>query len=124
MMHQVLTPRMEDAQEADVSPEMLGITGDVLKALGHGVKQQSIEPPRIVQGQGREFLGQSKNHMDVGRREDFTLAGFQPGGLGGPVTFGATAVPTRVLRLLLVATAVALREMPAKGGGAAQLDAA
>jgi hypothetical protein len=117
-------PSMEDSHATDLGPQMLGITGDVQETLGDGAKEQAIEQARIVQDERAEVLGQGKNGVRVGRIENFTLSVGEPSGLGGQVTFWATAVPARVIRLLLVATPVALREMPAKGGGATQLDGA
>ncbi len=60
--------------------------------------------------------------MDVWRLEDFILPIFEPSTLGGAVTFWAMPVATRVVRLLLVATLVALDEVAAEGSGATQLD--
>jgi hypothetical protein len=117
-------PSVEDGHATDLSAQMLGITRDVQETLGHGAKEQAIEQARIVQDEWAEVLGQGKNGVLVGRIENFALSVGEPSGLGGQVTFWATAVPARVIRLLLVATVVARREMPAKGGGAAQLDGA
>jgi hypothetical protein len=60
--------------------------------------------------------------MDVGRLEYLPLPGRKPRGLGRTMTFGATAVPAGVRGLLLMATVVALRDMPAQGSRATQRD--
>jgi hypothetical protein len=118
------TPRVQHGQAAHLGPEILGVARDVQQALGHGVKQEGIEHAGILKDEGTELLGQGGNHMDVRCRQDFSLSLGEPSGLGRPMTFGATAVPARVIRRLLVVTPVALREMPTEGRGAAQLDGA
>ncbi len=60
--------------------------------------------------------------MDVGRVEHLPLPGGEPRGLGGTMAFGAAAVPARVVRLDLVSTVVALRDMAPEGGSPAQRD--
>jgi hypothetical protein len=115
-------PSMEDGHPTQLSPEMLGITGDVKEGLRHGAKKQAIEQTRIVQDERAEVLRQGKNRVLVGRIKNFALSVGEPSRLGRQVTFWATAMPARVIRLLLVAAVVALREMPTEGSGTAQLD--
>ena len=67
-------------------------------------------------------MGEGKDHMDVWRLEHLAFPGGKPGGLGGAVTFGAAAVPARVVRLDLVPTVVTLRDMSPEGNGPAQGD--
>ena len=69
----------------------------------------------MLQGQGSQVVWQGKNHMDVGCVEHLALPGGEPRGLGGTMAFGATTVPARVVRLDLVATVIALRDMAAEG---------
>src|SRR5262245_61466718 len=57
--------------------------------------------------------------MDVGRLEHLALTGSKPRGLRGAMTFGAATVPAGVVRLDLVPTVVALRDMAAEGRGPA-----
>jgi hypothetical protein len=103
---------------------MLGVARDVEQALGRGVKQEGIKHAGILEDEGTEFLRQGGNHMDVGCRQDFSLALGEPGGLSRPVTFGATAVPARIIGGLLVLAVVALGEVSTESGGAAQFDGA
>src|SRR5688572_10497765 len=62
--------------------------------------------------------------MCVGRLEDLLLPGSKPRGLRRTMTFGAAAVPAGVIGLLLMATVVALRDMPTQGGRATECDSA
>jgi hypothetical protein len=73
-----------------------------------------------LQRQGSEVVRQSKDHMTVGGIEHLALPGGEPCGLGGAMTFGAAAVPAGVIRLLLMVTVVALRDMATQGGRATE----
>ena len=119
---ELLAPGMEHRQTAKLGPEMLGVAADIQQALGYGMKEEGIEHAGIVKDEGTEFLRQGGNHMDVRCGQDFSLSIGEPGGLSRPVTFWATAVPARVVRRLLVVAAVALGQVSAEGGGAAQLN--
>jgi hypothetical protein len=48
---------MEDRHAANLGAKMLGIAGDIDKALRHGAKEQAIEWARIVQDERAEVLG-------------------------------------------------------------------
>src|SRR4029453_13209072 len=50
MRVQRLAPSMQDAEKADLSASVLGITGNRLERLGHGLKQQVIDYAGILQG--------------------------------------------------------------------------
>jgi hypothetical protein len=117
-------PGMEHRQAAEFGSEVLGVTADVQKALGHGVKQEVIEHARILKDEGMQAVRQGRNHMDVRCRQDFSLSIGEPSGLGRTVTFWATAVPARIIGGLLVLAAIALGQVSAEGRGAAQLDGA
>jgi hypothetical protein len=60
--------------------------------------------------------------MDVGRHEHLALPSREPRGLGGAMALRTAAVPARVVRLGLVPTMVALRDMSAQGGGPTERD--
>jgi hypothetical protein len=119
---ELLAPGMEHRQTAEFGPEMLGVTANVQKALGHGMKEERIEHVGILKDERTEFLRQGGNHMDIRCGQDFSLSIGEPGGLSRTVTFWATAVPARVIRGLLVLAVIALGQMSAEGRRAAQLD--
>ena len=117
-------PGMEYRQTAEFGPKVLGVAANVQKALGHGMKEEGIEHVGILKDEGTEFLRQGGNHMDVRCRQDFSLSIGEPGSLGRPVTFWATAVPARIIGGLLVLATVALGQVSTEGCGAAQFDGA
>ena len=51
MRLQGLSPGVQDAEEADLRPQMLGITRDVQQGLRDGSKEQAVEYTRIGEDQ-------------------------------------------------------------------------
>jgi hypothetical protein len=122
MVVQLLAPGMEHGEAADLRSEMLGVPGDILERLGDGAKEQPIQGAGVLQRQGSEVVREGKEHMTVGGIKHLALPGGEPRGLGGAMTFGAAAVPARVVRLDLMATVIALRDMAAEGSSPAHGD--
>ena len=122
VMVQLLAPGVEHGEAADLCPEMLRVPSDVLEGLGDRAKEQAIEVAGVLQRQGSEVVRQGKEHMTVGGIEHLALPGGEPRGLGGAMTFGAAAVPARVVCLDLMATVIALRDMAAEGRSPAHGD--
>ena len=65
MMMQVLAPGMEYRYEADARAQMFGIGGNLQERFGRGAKEQAIDDPLILEGQGRKRLGQRKDEVKV-----------------------------------------------------------
>ena len=47
---EVLPPGVQDGQEPDLGPEVLGIGGDLLQGRGGGLEQQAVDFTRVLQG--------------------------------------------------------------------------
>ena len=47
-MVEVLAPGVQDGQEADLGPEVLGIGGDLLQGLGGGAEQEAVDLSRVL----------------------------------------------------------------------------
>jgi hypothetical protein len=122
VMMELLAPGVQHGKAPDLGPEMRGLLSDVLEGLRDGAKEQAIELARVLQRQRPEIVRQGKNHMDVGCLKELAFPGGEPRGLRGAVTFGAAAVPARVVCLHLVATMIALGDMSAQGGSPAHSD--
>ena len=122
MLLQLLAPGVEHSEAPKLRAETFGGLGDVLETLRHGAKEQAIELAGVLQRQGPQVMWQGKDHMTVGGIEHLALPGGEPRGLGGAMTFGAAAVPARVVRLDLVATVIALCDMAAEGRSPAHGD--
>ena len=119
MLLKLPTPRVEDRQPPDFSPQMLGITGDVQQRLGHGVKEQAVEWARIREDQWAEVLGQGKDRVFVRRVEDFALSVGEPRGSGHALAFWAAPVATGVISTSLMSAVVTAGLVAAQGGSVA-----
>ena len=65
MVLKVLAPGVEDGQEADLGPEVLGIGGDLPQRFGGGSEQKAVDLPLILKCDRTERRGKRKNHMKV-----------------------------------------------------------
>jgi hypothetical protein len=101
---------------------VLGITGNRLECLGHGLKEQGVDHARILQGEGTEWGGEGKDDMTVGHIQEFPLTGCEPGRLSAPLTLWAVAIPAGVIADLLVATVITPGFVPAEDRRAALRD--
>ena len=73
-----MTPGMEDTEEADFCPEMLGVGSDRSKGLGRGAEQDVVNDYLIVIGDGGDLLGDGEDNVEVFGIEEFRLTVFQP----------------------------------------------
>src|ERR1019366_5187347 len=58
MNFEVLAPRMEYAEESDVSSEVLGIASQFEHRRGAGAEEQIVEQPLVLEDQIGEFVRQ------------------------------------------------------------------
>ena len=56
---------MEHRKETDLGSEMLGVEGNLQKSFGACPKQEVVEELLVLQQQGRELVGQGKDHVEV-----------------------------------------------------------
>jgi hypothetical protein len=124
VMMELLAPRMEHRQAANLGPKMLRVPRDVLECLHHGATQHAIEQAGILEAQGTEEMWQREHDMDVGDVEHLTLPGSKPGRLCSPVALGAVAIATGVIADFLVAALITLGFVAPKGSRAAAGDSA
>ena len=70
MEHQVLSPTMQDGEEADLGAEVFGIGGDGLQGFRRGVEEDVIDHLLVLVGDRRQSLRHRKDDMEVlGSRE-------------------------------------------------------
>ncbi len=63
-----LIPGMEYAEEADLSAEVFGITGDFQKCLGTGAEQKIVDELLVLQGQWCQLTRECEDNMHIARR--------------------------------------------------------
>jgi hypothetical protein len=66
MMLKLLVPGVKDAEETDLSAEMIGILCDFQKRLGTAAEQQAVDNPFILQSQWRQLVRKCKNDVGLG----------------------------------------------------------
>jgi hypothetical protein len=65
MKQQVLTPRMQNTEEADLRAKMSRIRGDLDESLRYGTKQQVVEFGFVLTNERVELVWQAENNMEV-----------------------------------------------------------
>jgi hypothetical protein len=83
------------------------------------VEQEVIEDLLVLQRQRGELVRQREDEVEVTDRQEFLLTGREPPLPRAPLTFGAVAIPARVVRDGLVAAARTLVTMSTQSSGAA-----
>ena len=119
MVVQCLPPGMQHRKEPDVRAHIVRIAGHGQEGLSHGLKEEVVDHPWVVEREWAKGMRESKHHMDVGHVEQLHFAGREPGGLCPPGTLRAMAIATGVIRHLQMPTLVTLRRVPSQGGGPA-----
>ena len=119
---ELLPPRVQDGEETGLGAEVLGVGGDLAQGAGGGPEEDVEEGALVLQGDGGELLGEREDQVEVLAREQLVTALLEPRFAGGPLALGAVAVAARAVAEAAVAAAVALLDLAAEGGGAAELD--
>src|SRR5439155_21373467 len=78
MMVQLLTPGVQHGEAADLGPEMLRVSSDILERLADGTKEQAIEVARVLVRQRPQGLRQCKDHWAVGGLVVLTSSSGEP----------------------------------------------
>ena len=121
-MHQGLSPRVQHGEEADLGAEMPGISRNGAEGLGGRAKEDRVHDRFVLERDGGDRLRDGEEDVEIFAREQFGPALLDPRGAGERLAFRTVAIPTRVVGDALVATRVALIDVPAECGGAARLD--
>jgi hypothetical protein len=122
MVVQRLPPGMQHREKPDVRTQMVRIAGHGQEGLGHRLKEEGIQHPRVLEREWAEEMREGKHHMDVGDVEQLRFAGGEPGGLCPAWTLGAMPMATGVIGDLQMPTLVTLRGVPSEGRGPADRD--
>jgi hypothetical protein len=78
MKFELLTPSMQDNEEANFCTEMLGVAGDLEKRFGTGAKQEIVDDLLVLQSQRGQLARQREDHMHVLRRKKFPVTLLEP----------------------------------------------
>lgn len=98
MQEQVLSPRMEDGEEADAGAEVLGIGGNFERGFRCGFEQQIVQQSGVVSTERIELVRQGEYDMEVRRFQQFLLPRGEPAFACLCLTLGAVPITTGVIR--------------------------
>ena len=119
MEPELLIPGMQHGEEADFRAEVSRIASDFEKCFRTGAEQQIIDDFPVLQSQWSELRRKCEDHMDVARREKFSLTCGDPAFPGRGLTLRAVSIAAGVVgNGGTMPAAGALIEMTAECGGA------
>src|SRR6202048_5281877 len=97
MEPELLIPGMQHGEEADFSAEVFRITSDFEKCFATGAKQQIIDDFLVLQSQWSKLRRKCEDHMDVARREKFSLTCGDPAFSSRGLTLRAVSIAAAVV---------------------------
>ncbi len=124
VMQQVLSPGMQNGEEAKAGSEMFRVAGNGEQGFGGGVEKDVVDRLFVVKGDLGDRLGNRENDVEVGHRQQFGLSASRSVAFGPlrPLALRAVAVPAGVVGVTRFRAVVAFFEMTTKDRGATNLD--
>jgi hypothetical protein len=123
VVQQFLIPGVQHGGEAELPFQaVLRVTRKFVQVFGHAVKQQRIQDLLVGRQQIVEFVWQREDGVEIADGQQFGLPVGQPRGLGLGLALRAMAVAARIIHQSPVPAVVALLDMAAQGGRAADFD--
>ena len=122
MMEQILSPGVENGEEADLSAEVFRIGSDGLESFGRGAEENAINDFLVLNRNGCNLFGHRKDHVKIRTVENFRLPVRNPFCPGQRLTFGTVAVGARVIPDAWMAAPIAFFGVSAEGRSLASFD--
>ncbi len=107
VVEQVLPPGMEHGEEPDLGAQVLGIGGDGAKSLSRRTKEKIVNLAFVLESDGRDGLGQGKDHVEILDRQEFGAPIFEPLCPSQGLALRAMPIPARVVGIAGVTTEIA-----------------
>lgn len=117
-----LPPRMQNTEEADLSPEVSGIGRNFQQRGSAGFEQEAEKDLLVLPNQRNQRMRHAEDEMEIAHREQFPIPGTQPLLACVGLALRAVAVSAGVIRDGLMSAAYALIAMSAECGSAAAFD--
>src|ERR1700693_6540661 len=92
MEPELLIPGVQHGEEAEFRAEVPRVASDFENCFCTGAEQQIVDDFLILQSQWRELRRKREDHMDVARREKFSLTCGDPAFAGRGLTLWAVAI--------------------------------
>ena len=97
MQSQVLSPGMQNAEEADLGSEVLGVGRNFEHSLSAGAEEQIVEQPWIALTERVQLVGQGKDDVEVRYAEQVLFASREPTVARLRLAFGTVSVAAGVV---------------------------
>jgi hypothetical protein len=97
MSKQVLAPGVENAEDADLCAQVLGVSRDFQQSSGAGGEQEMVKLSGIILRQEVKFVGDSADHVKVIRGQEFLFPSGEPALPCLGLALGAVPVATRIV---------------------------
>lgn len=124
VMQQILSPGMQNGDEADLTRQVLGIGRDRAQGLGGGVKQDLVDHGLVLVRDRGDLLGQCEDHVEIVDGNEVGLTVFQPLRAHQGLTLRTVPIAATIERDALMTAGVTLLDVSAERGGATALDRA
>ena len=89
---ELLTPRVQHAEEANFRTEVSRMASDFEKGFGTGAEQEIVEDLLVLQNQWRQAAGECEDHVRVAGREKFSATRSDPAFPCSDLTLRAVAI--------------------------------
>ena len=119
MVFQLLVPGMEDLDDPGRSAEIFPVRRKLQKGLGTAAVKQAVKKLLVAEDQGVQFMGQGKDHMEIGCVDHFRAAAVHPQFLFHSLTVRAVPVPAGIIVEQGKAAVFADADITAEGSGLA-----
>ena len=94
MMHQLLSPTMKHAEEANFRSQEFGITGDLNQRFSAEPKQHCVDELLVLQCELRQKRGHCEDNMRIWNGKKFFLPSIDPTTAGVGLAFWAVSIKT------------------------------
>ena len=98
MQRQILSPGAEDAEKTDLGSQMLRIGSQIEPSFRAGAEQQVVDHLGVPLAEWIEFLGEGKDHREIGDAEQFLFSRGQPALTRLGLALGTVPVAAGVIR--------------------------
>jgi hypothetical protein len=98
VMLQVLAPRMQNAQKANIGAEIQWIRRNLQQRCRAGTKQQTIQDALVLISEGGKLVRDCEYHMGIRHRQKLFGALCQPSVACAGLTSRTVSIATRVIR--------------------------
>jgi hypothetical protein len=113
MVDQSPGPGVQDTQDPDQAPYIMGVRGERDERLCRGSEQDVVQVSLVGARKRPQLLGQGQDDMKVGGRQEFLPPLCQPSFGVQAMTLGATAVAAGVVDVVFLTPVIARPQVPA-----------